>query len=63
MDNAWGGGPSPALGGFPDPAIYISESGSDARVAGAYGTAFNVTNNVFTDNWGGVVIYENSNRA
>ena len=38
MDNAWGGGPSPALGGFPDAAIYLSESGSDARVPGAYGT-------------------------
>jgi parallel beta-helix repeat protein len=63
VDNAWGGGPSPALGGFPDPAIYLSESGSDARVAGAYGTTFKVTDNVFTDNWGGVVVYENSNRA
>ncbi len=63
VDNAWGGGPSPALGGFPDAALYLSESGSDPRVPGAYGSAFNVTNNVFTDNWGGVVIYENSNRA
>jgi hypothetical protein len=32
-------------------------------VPGPYGTGFDVTNNVFTDNWGGVVIYENSNRA
>ncbi len=63
IDNAWGGGPSPALGGFPDPALYISESGSDSRVAGNYGPMFAVSGNGFTDNWGGVVIYENSNRA
>ena len=54
VDNAWGGGPSPALGGFPDPALYISESGSDSRVPGAYGSTFAVSGNVFTDNWGGV---------
>ncbi len=63
VDNAWGGGPSPALGGFPDAALYISESGSNSQVPGAYGTGFAVTGNAFTDNWGGVVIYENSNRA
>ncbi len=63
VDNAWGGGPSPALGGFPDAALYISESGSDARVPSRYGTTFVVTDNAFDDNWGGVVIYENSNRA
>ncbi len=63
IDNAWGGGPSPGLGGFPDPALYISESGSDSRVAGNYGPMFNVSGNGFVDNWGGIVIYENSNRA
>ena len=40
VDNAWGQGPSPALGGFPDPGLYISESGSDSRVSGAYGASF-----------------------
>ncbi len=63
VDNGWGGGPSPALSGFPDPALYLSESGSDHRVPGPYRKVFHVTNNVFTDNWAGVVIYENSNRA
>jgi len=63
VDNAWGQGPSPALGGFPDPGLYISESGSDSRVPGSYGTSFSVSDNAFVDNWGGVVIYENSNRA
>ena len=63
VDNAWGQGPSPALGGFPDPGIYISESGSDSRVSGAYGASFSISSNAFVDNWGGVAIYENSNRA
>jgi hypothetical protein len=63
INNAWGGGPSPGLGGFPDGAIYISESGSDSRVSSTYGSTFAVTGNTFTNNWGGVVIYENSNRA
>ena len=63
VDNVLGGGPSPGVGGFPDAALYISESGSDSRVAGPYGATFDVTGNDFTDNWGGVVIYENSNRA
>jgi hypothetical protein len=63
IDNAWGEGPSPGLGGFPDSALYISESGSDTRVAGNYGSAFMVSGNDFVDNWGGVVVYENSNRA
>ena len=65
VDNAWGGGPSPSLGGFPDPAIYISESGS-ATLASGFSNTYSgqsvVANNGFYDNWGGVVIYENSNR-
>ncbi len=61
IDNAWGSGP--ALGGFPDSAVYISESGGDGRVANSFGYAtLDITGNVFTDNWGGVVLWENSNR-
>ena len=63
VDNVWGEGPSPDVSGFPSGAIYLSESGSDSRVPGPYGSTFAITGNVFTDNWGGVVIYENSNRA
>jgi hypothetical protein len=63
VDNAWGEGPSPAVSGFPDPSIYLSESGSDSRVSGPYGSSFSISNNAFIDNWGGVTIYENSNRA
>ena len=48
--------------GFPTSAIYISESGSDRRVPGKYGNAFLITENNFINNWGGIVLWENSNR-
>jgi hypothetical protein len=48
--------------GFPTSAIYISESGSDSRVPGDYGRSFEITGNSFVNNWGGVVLWENSNR-
>ena len=60
VDNAWGVGPSNP--GFPSSAVYISESGSDSRVPGPYGTQFQVDGNQFYDNWGGVVLWENANR-
>jgi parallel beta helix pectate lyase-like protein len=60
VGNAVGAGPTNP--GFPEAAIYVSESGSDPRVAGPYGTAFDISGNVFTDNWSGVVLWENSNR-
>lgn len=52
----------PSLGGFPDSAVYISESGGDKRVPHSYGTTIDVSRNRFVDNWGGVVLYENANR-
>jgi Right handed beta helix region len=52
----------PKLGGFPDSAVYISESGADSRVLGPYGDTLVITGNTFTDNWGGVVLYENADR-
>jgi hypothetical protein len=55
-------GAGPKNPGFPTGAIYLSESGSDPRVPGKYGTAFAITGNTFTDNWGGVILWENSNR-
>ena len=48
--------------GFPTSAIYISESGSDSRVPGNFRTTFRITGNDFINNWGGVVLWENSNR-
>ena len=50
------------LAGFPDSAVYISESGSDSRVPGPYGNTLAITGNTFTDNWGGVVLWENADR-
>ncbi len=52
----------PRLGGFPDSAVYISESGADPRVPGPYGNTLAITDNTFTDNWGGVVLWENADR-
>lgn len=52
----------PNLGGFPDPAVYISESGADSRVAGPYADMLVITANTFIDNWAGVVLWEDANR-
>ena len=60
IGNAIKGGPTVA--GFPDSAIYISESGGDSRVASNFSGKLTVTGNVLSDNWGGVVLWENSNR-
>ena len=60
VDNGWQAGPQNP--GFPTAALYVSESGGDSRVTGAYSGQFNITGNVFTDNWGGVLLWENSNR-
>jgi hypothetical protein len=60
FENALGEGPTNP--GFPTGAIYISESGSDSRVASDYSTAFDITGNVFVDNWAGVVLWENADR-
>jgi hypothetical protein len=52
----------PATDGFPVPAVYISESGGDSRVPDSYGADIDISGNRFTDNWGGVVLYENADR-
>jgi parallel beta-helix repeat protein len=45
------------------PAIYMSESGYDSRVSPNNGSGFTaISGNVFTDNWDGVTLWENSNR-
>ena len=48
--------------GFPTPALYISESGSDPRAAREYGGSFRIRGNLFVDNWSGVVAWENADR-
>jgi hypothetical protein len=52
----------PGNPGFPVGAIYLSEAGGDARVAGAAGATFRIAGNVFTDNWAGIVAWENADR-
>jgi hypothetical protein len=52
----------PHVGGFPDGAVYISESGADSRVPGRYGTTLEITDNTFADNWSGVVLWESADR-
>jgi len=55
-------GAGPANPGFPTGAIYLSESGSDSRVPGRYGHTFDITENTFKNNWGGVILWENADR-
>ncbi|HXY45494.1 MAG TPA: right-handed parallel beta-helix repeat-containing protein [Acidimicrobiales bacterium] len=59
-DNVWGGGPTNP--GFPEGAIYISESGGDSRVPGAESGQALISGNTFTDNWSGVVLWESADR-
>src|SRR5262249_19286276 len=58
LRNAQGKGPS--LGGFPTGAIYLSEAGGDSRVPGT--GKIDISANMFTDNWSGVVMWENADR-
>jgi hypothetical protein len=61
VGNTVGDGPSNP--GFPEPAIYLSESGGDSRVANAAGIkTISITGNVFTNNWSGVVLWESADR-
>ncbi|GAA3088919.1 nitrous oxidase accessory protein NosD [Kribbella aluminosa] len=55
-------GKGPTNVGFPTPALYISESGADKRVPGMFSQTFEVSGNVFTDNWAGVILWENADR-
>jgi len=57
--NALTGGPT--NGGFPSGAIYLSESGGDSRVAGRTAN-IEIYDNKFTNNWAGVVLWENADR-
>lgn len=60
LRNGWVAGPK--MRGFPTAALYVSESGSDSRVPGPYNQTFEITGNVFADNWSGVILWENADR-
>lgn len=59
-DNGWVKGPTNP--GFPTPAIYVSESGSDTRAGELHGERFLIADNHFVDNWAGIVAWENADR-
>jgi hypothetical protein len=52
----------PTNPGFPTGAIYLSESGGDSRVNGGKYATLDISGNVFTDNWSGVIMWENADR-
>ena len=60
--NAWVSGNNNT--GSPGPAIYLSESGGDARLATTVSGAakIRIYNNNFDNNFSGVSVYENANR-
>ncbi len=60
LRNGWVVGPTNP--GFPTGAIYVSESGSDPRVATRFGESFEIAHNRFVNNWSGVVAWENADR-
>jgi hypothetical protein len=64
VENALGGGP---LSGTqyenPMAAIFISQSGSDSRAGSTYGSEFLVSGNDLINNWGGILVYDNSGRV
>ena len=62
VGNAIGEGSHQDTPGFPDGAVYISESGGDSRVASNYSGQLLISGNVLTNNWGGVILWENSDR-
>jgi hypothetical protein len=63
LDNGWGLGSYSGPSDFPMGAgLYVNGSGGNAAVnQGVYET-LRISGNVFTDNWDGVVIYQNPNR-
>ena len=64
VGNAWKEVQSNESPSFPAQAIYISESGSDSRVKSNYNAGpFLIANNVLSQNWGGIVLYQNSDRV
>jgi parallel beta-helix repeat protein len=61
VGNCWVKGPR--IASFPCGAIYMSEGGYDSRVTPTGPNPYAaISGNVFTDNWDGVTLWENSNR-
>lgn len=46
---------------FPQPAVYISESGGDSRVSATYAASV-ISGNTFVNNWDDIALWENADR-
>ncbi len=63
LDNGWGVGSYSGPADFPlGDGLYINGSAGDAALDGGLYSPLAVTANVFTDNWDGIVIYQNPDR-
>lgn len=62
LDNTWGLG-SYKVWGFPMAAVYINGSSGNPKIDNGRYSTLAVSDNTFTDNWGGVVAYQNPNRV
>lgn len=57
-----GEGPQNGAGGFPYGAIYLNQSGGDPNLESNYSGELLVENNLFRNNFGGVIVYDNPDR-
>ena len=62
IGNDWGDVQTNASPSFPSPTIYISNSGGDSRVASNYPGELLISGNNLSQNWGGIVLYQDANR-
>lgn len=60
VGNGWNAGPENP--GFPTGAVYLSESGGDTRAPGDSDGVLLVAQNLFQNNWSGVIAWENADR-
>ena len=62
VGNAWGEVQTNSAPSFAVGAIYISNSGGDSRVASNYSGELSISGNNLSQNWGGIVLYQDANR-
>ena len=60
--NDWGEVQTNASPSFPAGTIYLANSGGDSRVASNYAGTIDITGNRLSQNWGGIVLAQDSNR-
>ena len=62
VGNNWGEVQTNAAPSFAVGAIYISNSGGDTKVASNYAGQLLVSGNTLSQNWGGIILYQDANR-